>query len=382
MNECILFVASVLEHVRAFHIPYLEMLRAKGYRVMVAGRYDRGREDIEARGFTCIDVPFSRNPVDPQNIRAYNTMREVFARHDEIRLAHVHTPVAAFVTRMAAASCEFRGKMLYTAHGFHFYNGAGIPNWLVFYPLEVMAARYTDGLITINREDYDRALRFRLKAGGAVHYVPGVGLNLHLYERGDDLTRREVRRELGVAANEVVIICVAELNRNKNQIQLLRAVESDRDGLAEIRVVIVGDGPCRAELEGYVNEQGLAGKVQFLGYRTDIPRLLKAADIASLPSFREGLSRFLMEAAACQLPLLCTNTRGNRDIVAEGVNGYLVPCGDYIALAGRIRSMARDEGLRQRMGAASAETAKRYSLDQVAPVMDRVYTHYLGEQER
>lgn len=381
MSDSILFVASVLEHVHAFHMPFLKMLRAKGYDVVVAGRYDRGREAIEAEGFACINVPFSRNPADPQNILAYKTMCTVFARHSEIRLVHVHTPIAAFVTRMAAARCGFGGKVLYTAHGFHFYSGAGIPNWLVFYPLEVVAARHTDGLITINREDHERAVRFRLKPGGSVHYVPGVGLDISLYARQSDFIRREVRRELGIAADEVVVVCVAELNRNKNQIQLLRALKSHSDELSAVRMVIIGEGPSRTELEEYVSESGLTGRVTFLGYRNDVARLLNSADIASLVSFREGLPRFLMEAAACQLPLLCTDIRGNRDIVSEGVNGYLVPCGDHIALANRMRSLVRDERLRLKMGTASAKIAKQYSLDQVAPIMDRIYTHYLGEQE-
>ncbi len=378
MDASVLFMASVCRHIRAFHMPYLRMLRDRGYSVLVAGRYDSAEDDIITEGFSCVDVPFSRNPLDLQNARAFRAVCTLLGEVPSLRLVHVHTPVAAFVMRMASRYSGFTGKVLYTAHGLHFYGGASALNWMTFYPLEALAARYTDGIITINQEDYERALRFRLKPNGRVCYVPGVGVDVTRYSYQGDSTRMQVRGELGIGHDDIVVICVAELNDNKNQIQLLRAAAMIKEKLPAIRVLLVGEGSSRHQLELYARDQGLAHNVLFLGRRDDVPRLLTASDIASLVSRREGLPRFVMEAAAAALPLVCTNIRGNRDIVADGLNGHLVPVGDYRATAHSIARLAEDEQLRRDMGKASTDVVKPFSLDRVLPAMEDIYLDYLG----
>jgi len=373
MDASVLFMASVCGHIHAFHMPYLRMLRDRGYNVLAAGRYDGAEDAIITEGFSCVDVPFSRNPLDLQNTRAFRAVCALLGGVPSLRLVHVHTPVAAFVLRMGSRYSGFAGKVLYTAHGFHFYGGANALNWTTFYPLEALAARYTDGIITINREDYERALRFRLKPNGRVYYVPGVGVDTILYSYQGDAPRTQVRGELGIGDDDIVIICVAELNDNKNQIQLLRAAALIKEKIPAIRLLLAGEGSSRNQLESYARDHGLAHNVLFLGHRDDVPRLLTACDIASLVSRREGLPRFVMEAAAAGLPLVCTDIRGNRDIVTDGLNGYLVPVGDYRATAENIIALAKDEQLRWDMGKASVDAVKPFSLDKVLPVMEGIY---------
>lgn len=377
MDASVLFMASVCRHIRAFHMPYLRMLRDRGYNILVAGCYDGAEDAIITEGFSCVDVPFSRNPLDPKNARALRVVCTLLGEVPSLRLVHVHTPIAAFVLRMASRSSGFTGKVLYTAHGFHFYEGAGALNWMMFYPLEALAAGYTDGIITINREDYERALRFRLKPNGRVYYVPGVGVDATRYSYQGDSTRMQVRGELGIGYNDIVVICVAELNDNKNQIQLLRAAAMIRDRLPDIRLLLVGKGSSRNQLELYARDHGLEHNVFFLGHRDDVPRILTASDIASLVSRREGLPRFVMEAAAAGLPLVCTNIRGNRDIVADGLNGYLVSIGDSQATAENIIALAKDEQLRCDMGKASIDAVKAFSMNKVLPVMEGIYLELL-----
>lgn len=377
MDASVLFMASVCRHIRAFHMPYLRMLRDRGYNVLVAGRYDGAEDAIITEGFSCVDVPFSRNPLDLQNTRAFRDVCALLGEVPSLRLVHVHTPVAAFILRMASRYSGFTGKVLYTAHGFHFYRGASALNWMTFYPLEALAARYTDGTITINQEDYERALRFRLKPNGRVYYVPGVGVDTTRYSYQGDSTRIQVRRELGISYDDIVVICVAELSDNKNQIQLFRAAAMIKEKLPAIRLLLVGEGSSRNQLELYACDHGLEHNVLFLGHRDDVPRLLTASDIASLVSQREGLPRFVMEAAAAGLPLLCTDIRGSRDIVTDDLNGYLVPVGDHQATAHNIARLAEDEQLRRDMGKASTDVVKPFSLDRVLPVMEGIYLDYL-----
>lgn len=378
MGASVLFMATVCRHIRAFHMPYLRMLRDRGYNVLVAGRYDGTEDSIITEGFLCVDVLFSRNPLDPQNTKAFRAVCTLLGEVPSLGLVHVHTPVAAFALRMASRYSGFTGKVLYTAHGFHFYGGASALNWMTLYPLEALAARYTDGIITINREDYERALGFRLKPNGLVYYVPGVGVDTTRYSYQGDATRMQVRGELGIGYDDIVVICVAELNGNKNQIQLLRAAAMIKEKLPGTRLLLVGEGSSRRRLELYARDHGLAHDVLFLGHRDDVPRLLTASDIASLVSRREGLPRFVMEAAAAGLPLVCTSIRGNRDIVSDGLNGYLVPVGDYRATAESIIALAKDEQLRREMGQASTDAAEPFSLDKVLPVMESIYLDYLG----
>lgn len=378
MDDAVLFVASVYSHIRGFHMPYLHMLRDKGFDTLVAAGGDsNAKRIIQAEGFRCIDVPFSRNPSSSENLRAFTKLCSVFQNMPQIKLVHVHTPVAAFVTRLSSRRVRFTGQMLYTAHGFHFYHGASVRNWLVFYPLEAFAARYTDGIITINREDFHHAGRFRLKPNGHVHYVPGVGVDILRYSYQGDLVRQAVRTELGIGTDDVVMTCVAEVNDNKNHIQLLRALTIVREQCPSIRLLVIGEGSRRGQLEEYVRYHGLGKNVSFLGRRDDIPRLLTASDIAALASLREGLPRFLMEAAAAGLPFVCTDIRGTRDIVTDGLNGYLVPIGDHHRTAQRIARLAGDALLRREMGRAAADAVKRFSLDEVLPAMDSIYERYL-----
>lgn len=377
MKVSVLFVATVCRHVHGFHRPYLRLLKRMGYDVIVAARYDGTERSLESEGYRCVNIPFCRKPLQYENLREYTALCDLLRETPLLKLVHVHTPVAAFLARMALRQTSFSGKVLYTAHGFHFYNGASPVNWMLYYPLEVLAARYTDGIITINHEDYERALRFRLRPNGRVYYVPGVGVDLACYSYQGDGVRSEVRDELGIKDRDTVITCVAEINGNKNQIQLVRAMELVKGEIPGARLLLVGEGPYRRQLEAYVLDRDLRRNVLFLGHRNDIPRLLTASDIGSLVSRREGLSRFVMEAAAAGLPLVGTDIRGNRDIIVHGRNGYLVPVGDSSATARWIVALARDEDLRRSMGRASVERARAFSLDRVLPMMQGIYHGYL-----
>jgi glycosyltransferase EpsD len=283
-------------------------------------------------------------------------------------LIHCNTPVAGIVTRLVAAPLRRRGTIVvYTAHGFHFYTGAPLLNWIVYYPLERAFAGLTDALITINREDYVRAMKF---PSATVHYLPGVGVELQRFETAP-APGANLRRELGLAPDDFVVLSVGELNENKNHATVLRAMAQMKTPV--IHYLICGNGPRREELEDLARQTGVSERVHFLGYRRDIPSILASADIFCLPSFREGLPMALMEAMAAGKPLVCSRIRGSVDLVDPGEGGVIVEPSDISGFARAFDRLAADSELRQAMGRHNRERVRAFSTDAVTMALAEVY---------
>lgn len=373
----VLFISSVYTHLAAFHIPFMKLLQTKGYDVHAAASPESGRkDDVEAAGVTCWDVPFARSPYKPRNLLAYARLRDLL-RRQQYDLIHVHTPVAAFLGRYLG-KVTHQGPILYTAHGFHFYHGAPRRNWLVYYTAERLAARWTDGLIVMNYEDYESAQRLGFRPHENLFYVHGVGVDL---EEFSALTTAEmsVRAELGIDPSAVVIACVAEMIPRKNHIFLLDAWSILTQRCDQGYLLLVGSGEQTKSLEQRVKQQRLP-RVRFLGYRKDVPRILRETDVVALVSKHEGLPRCVMEAMAAGKPVVASNVRGNRDLVEDGRTGLLVELGDVAGLATALHKLISDPDMRKRMGAAGRRRIEDYSLQRVLVEMSDIYARYLQFQ--
>lgn len=193
----VLFVATVVKtHIMEFHIPYLKMFKEMGWETAVAARndYENPADCVIPYCDTYYNIPFERNPLKPGNLKAYKELKHIIDE-GEYDIIHCHTPVGAMLTRLAAKQARKKGtKVFYTAHGFHFYKGAPAINWILYYPVEKWLSRYTDVLITINKEDFERAKTFR---AGKVCYVPGVGIDLKKFNVGY-VNKEQKRKEIGV----------------------------------------------------------------------------------------------------------------------------------------------------------------------------------------
>ena len=370
----VLFVATVESHLLNFHIPFMKLLQEKGYEVHVATKLGNRQQEFDEIGVIKHNVDFSRSPYSPKVFKSLQQMEKLLK---EIRfsLVHVHTPVAAFVTRLACQRTNTH-PVLYTAHGFHFYKGAPLKNWLLYYNMEKLAAHWTDGLITINEEDYKAAQKFKLRRNGKVFFVPGVGVDIvGLEQRIASIDRSEKRKELGLSADAAVIITVGELNANKNHIQVLEALS--KLNKTNFHYLIVGNGKDEQKLQKAVNELMLRDKVSFLGFRRDVPELLTASDVFILTSRREGLPKAVMEAMAVGLPIIATDVRGNRDLVKSGENGYLVPLNDVETTSQVIEELISSPELRNSMQEKNKEKARAYALDRILPQMEKIYEYIL-----
>ncbi|MEW8963483.1 glycosyltransferase family 4 protein [Paraclostridium dentum] len=371
----ILFIATVESHILNFHIPFIQYFQNKGYEVHTATKLGDRQEELKNFSIICHNIDFSRSPYSLSNVKALNQLIKVM-RENKFSLVHVHTPVGAFLGRLAAKITNTQ-PVLYTAHGFHFYKGAPLKNWILYYTMEKIAAHWTDGLITMNEEDFNIAKKFNLRRKDAIFYVHGVGIDIEKYSINDDEKRKKLREELGFSEDDILILTVAEINTNKNHKQVIDAIKPLRDYYSNVYYLIVGTGKKEKELKNYVLFSNLENRIKFLGYRKDIPEILNAVDIFALTSLREGLPRAIMEAMAAGKPIIATNVRGNRDLVVDGVNGYLVPVNDVEATAEAITKLAENTTLRTKMGEEGRKIIQDYAIEKVLKEMDEIYSLYL-----
>lgn len=370
----VLFVASVYTHLAAFHIPFMKLLQERGYEIHAAASSAEGRkEDVEAARVTCWEIPFARSPYTPGNLRAYRELRALLRGH-HFDLIHVHTPVAAFMGRYLAKVTQ-QGPVLYTAHGFHFYKGAPRRNWMIYYNAERLAARWTDGLVVMNGEDFDNAKKLGFEPEQNLFYVHGVGVDLT--EFSNSVAENDsIRTTLAIDPRDVVVTCVAEFNDNKNHVFLLEAWREFTQRHNHGHLLLVGTGEKIGALQQRVKQEGIS-RVHFLGYRGDVPQILRETDIVTLVSRREGLPKAVMEAMAAGKPVVATNVRGNRDLVEHGKTGLLVELGDVPGLVNALERLTSDPELRAAMGATGQEKIRDYSLERILGEMAGIYGRYL-----
>ena len=371
----VLFVATLVKnHIAEFHLPYLKLFQDMGWQTAVAAKndYENPADCVIPHCDVFYDVPFERSPLKKGNLTAYRRVKRII-RKGGYDIIHCHTPVGAAVARLAARKARRNGsKVIYTAHGFHFYKGAPWLNWLVYFPVEWLLSPLTDVLITINREDYERAKRL-LRAKKVV-YIPGVGIDVSRF-RGNEEKGAALRRELGIPDEAAVLLSVGDLNKNKNHRAVLEALARMEN--RNLHYVVCGRGPLKEELEAFAREKGLADRVRFMGYRDDIPAFYAMADVFVFPSFREGLSVSVMEAMASGLPIVCSRIRGNTDMVEEGVNGYLMEPGDPDSIAGALRRL-EDGGKREEISRNNLKKAEIYSLGVIAEQYRQLYLEANG----
>lgn len=369
------FVATVYAHLAAFHIPFMKLMQEKGIEVHAYASPDQGKEKVQEAGIICHDVSFRRNPFRLKNIQALWAITKSFKK-EKFQMVHIHTPVAGFLARLAARAARIQA-VIYSAHGFHFFKGGPLLYWLIYYSAERLAARWTHYLITTNLEDHHCVRNFPVKK--EVIYIRGVGLDTSKFNLSNEaVTRQRMRSELGLKDGELAVLCVAELNRNKNQIQLIQAVRVMVEGGIAVKVFLVGSGEEEQTLQNYVAKQGLALQIRFLGSRNDIPQLMAAADVFTLLSQREGLSKALMEAMAAGKAIVATDVRGNRDLILDGRNGFLVPVSDFNATANVFMKLAWEPDLRVTMGRQNKEIIMDYDIKRILMDLEIVYDKALS----
>ena len=370
----ILFVATVRSHIGQFHMPFIKELKKLGFTVDAAFK---DNSDIKpGLDLSAIDnvyeVPFSRSPYSADNLKAYKILKDIInsGNYDAI---HCHTPMGGVVTRLAARSARKKGtKILYTAHGFHFYNGASKKNWLLYYPVEKYLSKYTDALITINSEDYKIA-KEKLNKAGCVFYVPGVGVELDKFSVISSARKEELRKINGFSVNDFLMIYPADFSFRKNQKMIFDALVEVIKKHKNIRLLLPGATDGAEACKEYCKNIGIADYVDFLGYRRDIFDLDGMCDLSLSSSRQEGLPINLIEAMALGNPIVATDVRGNNDLVEDGVTGYLVPLNDSKLMAEKINYLIENPQLCMDFGNKALERIIKFSVENVNNELIAIY---------
>lgn len=379
-----LMLATVPSMIGQFNMDNINLLMEMGIEVHVACNFldysvwDERKitkfcEELNDKGIQFHSIAIPRNPLHLyQLFKAFTQLSNIVAEED-FQLIHCHTPSASVVGRIVAQKHKI--KVIYTAHGFHFFKGAPIKNWLLFYPVEKILSKYTDVLITINKEDYDLAQR-KMKAKRIV-YVPGVGIDLDKF-RPLQLNKREVRKKLGIPEDAIWILAVGELSKRKNHEILIRAVVKFKN----LYCTIAGQGELKGKLVKLSESLGVEERVKLLGFRTDIPELCVASDIFGFPSLQEGLPVALMEAMSSGLPVVCSDIRGNRDLVENGKNGFLIKQNSLEDYIEKIKILIEDSELRKHMGNYSRLLVRDYDIKSVRKEMKDIYREVWEDYEK
>lgn len=358
----VLFTATVDSHIIHFHIPYLKLFKEKGYEVHVA---TNGNAQIPYCDVKHV-IPFERSPLKLNNLKAISKLKKII-NEQKFEIIHCHTPMGSVVTRLAAMKARKKGtRVIYTAHGFHFFKGASKLNWMLFYPIEKWLSKYTDTLITINEEDYNLAKeKFHAKK---TEFVYGVGVDPEKFNFEMSEEEKETsRKDIGITKDDYVLIYPAELSVRKNQGMVIKAIAELVKENKNIKLLLPGQDSMKGLYQQMAKDLGVEEHVKFLGYRRDIPKLMKISNLAVSAARQEGLPVNIMEAQVCGLPCVVTNCRGNRDLVQDGVNGYIVEIDDVDNMVSKIQQIMKESKSYENVN------GNEYELSVIYKVMENIY---------
>lgn len=360
----ILYVTTIGGTMRFFP-DFIRTLVEEGHTVDIATNETESRIPAVYQEIGCkaYHIDCTRSPFHPGNLKAIRQIRKLVSKQ-KYDIVHCHTPIAAMCARLACRKARKQGtKVFYTAHGFHFYEGAPLKNWLLYYPVEKICAHFTDVLITMNQEDYSRAQK-KMKAK-QVAYVPGVGVNLEKFD-ATEVNPTEKRIELEIPADAKWVLNIGELIHRKNQAMLIRAVAQ----MQGVYLTIAGAGALQEELSALIESLGVSDRVRLLGYRTDIVQLCASCDLFSFPSFHEGLPVSVMEAMASGKAVACSNIRGNTDLIDEH-GGVLFDPHRMESCKAAMEQIFQSDFVA--MGEYNMKKIRSFSIDAVIQTMKKLY---------
>lgn len=364
-----LIVSTVSRQFYLFEQGNIEVLRELGYEVHGAANFADRSERLKEVAIVEHQIDFERSPFSLKNIKAYRQLKELM-KTESFDLLHCHSPVGGVIARLVGR--QQKGlKVLYTAHGFHFFKGASLLHKCLFFPIEWLLSFWTDALITINEEDFKLAQkRFHMKR---LYKVDGIGLD---FERFHSISKEEQvlkKKALGLEGFDHLLIYVGELSHRKNQAALIEMMPAVLERFPKTGLLLVGRGDLMSTYQDMIDTKGLSHAVKLLGFRNDVPSLMQVADIAVSSSKQEGLPVNLMEAMGVGLPLIVNNCRGNRDLVQDGVNGLLVTANATEEWQASVETLLANMDQRDCFGQKNLARANRYSKAQIKLAMAQIY---------
>lgn len=368
-DKRLLFVANVAkEHILKFHIPTIRKLKEEQWIVDVACSMDTNINECDH----CWNMKYKRNPISMKTFEGILQLRKILIKN-RYDIIYCHTATGSIVARLAIATLKYKPTLIYMAHGFHFYKGAPLKNWLIFYPIEKILSRWTDYLITINREDFELA-KMRRMYKKCLYIIPGIGVDFERLQENNN-SKDEIRKSLGLNTNDIVMTYIAELIPNKNQGKLIDVLKILNNKYPNIKLMLIGPDHNQGKYLEYAKREGIEDKVIFTGWRNDIGNLLRASDIYVASSINEGFGINLVEAMFCGLPVVAFENRGHKEIIENGKTGYLVKQGNILKMSECIEKVLNKEY--EKISKVVKEVAKKYEksiiTDRVVNIINNIY---------
>lgn len=369
----VLYVATSDIHIQTFHIPYLKWFTENGCEVHLA---------VENRGNLAIPyvdkvfyLPFPRTPFSLTNISSYKDLKAII-NDNNYRIIHCHTPIPGVLTRLAAIKARKNGtKILYTAHGFHFYKGGPLKNWLFYFPAEWLLSGFTDDIITINAEDYN-FINDRMRHKNS-HYIRGIGVD---DEKFKTLTCKEIlqiRTEYGYKPEDFILLYIAEFIHRKNHKFIIETLPELVNYIPDVKILFAGTGILLESMKAYSKILHVEKYIDFLGFRNDIEKLSAIADVGISSSRQEGLGLGIAEEMICSKPIVASADRGHKEMVNHGENGFLFKHGNHIEFIEYLKRLYNDPELRNMMGVKSNLEARKFLISNSLKSMEEIYSKYI-----
>lgn len=368
-----LIVSNITKRIQAGHYSMITPLKELGYEVHWVANLANFKEEKSKFDFNLHHINFFRNPFDPRNIMAGKQLYSLIKK-EKFDIVHCNSPIGGLLGRICSKLAGVK-IVMYTAHGFHFYKGAPITNRTLYKFAEIVLAKITDGLITMNKEDFDNGRKITLNKNGMCFYIPGIGIDSNMYNNLK-IDKSVKKTQLGLKDDDFAIISMGDLIHRKNYATAIRAIAMLNN--PNVHYLICGDGPLLESLKELSIQLNVEDNIHFLGFRTDIAELLNISDLYLLTAYQEGLPRALMEAMSAGIPVIASNIRGNVDLVEEGVNGFMSKPDDVDGFAKGIATLYKDRNLSGQMGRLNLIRVKSYDISSVKMEMIKIYKEIIG----
>lgn len=367
-NKKILVLATTDNMIWQFLLPHIKHMQQRGNIVeCCCAKTGFWFEDIKTQtGVEVHEINFTRNPLSVKNLKAYSVLKKL-QKQNNYDIIYCQQPVGGLMGRLLGH--KFKLPVIYTAHGFHFYKGCSLVNKLVYKPVEEILSKYTNTLITINEEDFENAKKMKAKN---VYKISGIGVDKNKFEK-ENFDKKDFRNSLGLNAEDKVILTISELNQNKNYLTMLDAIKILVEKDKSIKFVSCGRGEWEERIKNYAKELNVQDNCVFLGFRKDISKIIQVSDVFFHASFREGLTLSVMESMAFGLPCVVSNVRGNRDLIKDGVGGFVCEPLDSQGFANKIQTILKDKTLYKNISKFNKEESKKYMIDNVIEELDKIY---------
>lgn len=368
----VLFVATIFKHFRAFHLPYIEWFKQQGWQVDAMANGDDLLENVHK----CYCVPIQRSPFSPDNIKAVRQAKQIIER-GKYDIVYCHTAMGSVLARLASieARKKYGTKVIYVAHGFHFFKGGPEKSWMMYYPMEKFLSRFTDAIVTINEEDYQlvKSHGFRNKD---TYKIPGIGINTSRLIKTSPEIRSQLRKQYGYSEDAFTLIYIAEYIERKNHRFIINSMKDLSKKIPNIKVLFAGRGILMEEMKHLAISEGVDQYIDFLGFRKDIGELIALSDAGISASKQEGLGLNLAEEMYAGLPVVATEDRGHRELVKNGFNGFLYPQRDQNTFINRLCELSSDQNLYKQMAENAESFVKKFTLDNALKSLTEIISKY------